>query len=608
MAILADEELAHPSDFYARRTHELRVAADESTALYSRYTQFLIVLSLLACLAFYQSVIAKRLPLWPAIPVVPAGAWVVQKRHRCHLKSIQLSSLIEYYEKGAARLTRRWDLLDAGDKFIDQDHFYSTDLDLFGHGSVYQLLCSARTLIARETLAHWMKVPADPNEIRARQEAVSELRRRRDLPESVATAGLKQVSDFRPEFLKAWVAESPSRFPSRAPLLAFLLALGVVVAPILYWFGFVSLHSLWVTLQVLLFAEAVFAAIFRSRVKSILESLAALSIELPTMRELLQIMEREEFSSAKLKALSDHLGRSRRAASGHIHRLLRLIRLVKQRENEWFAYPSYCLLWGTQFAMAIERWRRIHATEMLKWMSALGELEALISLSTYSYEHPEDTLPELVEKGPVFEAEGIGHPLLKENTCIRNDVQLGDTVRFLIVSGSNMSGKSTFLRAIGVNAVLAYMGAPVRCKKLRLSPFGIGAAVRVEDSTVDGRSHFLAEMQRLRRMIEAADHGPLLFLADEIMIGTNSHDRRIATEWVIRALMLRGAIGAITTHDLALTEIAANGLPGRNVCFEDSGEFGILTFDYKLRQGVLRRSNALNIAHLLGIDTASHSH
>jgi hypothetical protein len=174
VTILTAEELAQPSDFYARRTHELRVAADESTALYSRYTQFLIVLALLACLAFYESVIAKRLPLWAAIPVVPAGAWVVQKRHRCHLKSIQLSSLIEYYEKGAARLTRRWDLLDAGDKFIDQDHFYSADLDLFGQGSVYQLLCSARTRIARETLAHWMKVPADPNEIRARQEAVSE--------------------------------------------------------------------------------------------------------------------------------------------------------------------------------------------------------------------------------------------------------------------------------------------------------------------------------------------------------------------------------------------------------------------------------------------------
>jgi DNA mismatch repair ATPase MutS len=245
---------------------------------------------------------------------------------------------------------------------------------------------------------------------------------------------------------------------------------------------------------------------------------------------------------------------------------------------------------------------------MLEWITTLGEIEALISLSTYSYEHPGDTVPELAEKGPVFEAEGLGHPLLAESTCVRNDLQFGDTVRFFIVSGSNMSGKSTFLRAVGLNAVLAYMGATVRCTKLRLSSLTIGAAIRMQDSVVDGRSHFLAEMQRLRRTIEEADHGPLLFLADEIMAGTNSHDRRIASEWVIRALMLRGAIGAISTHDLALTEIAANGLPGRNVCFEDSGEFGSLSFDYQLRQGVLSHSNALNIAHLLGIDTAAQQH
>jgi DNA mismatch repair ATPase MutS len=149
------------------------------------------------------------------------------------------------------------------------------------------------------------------------------------------------------------------------------------------------------------------------------------------------------------------------------------------------------------------------------------------------------------------------------------------------------------------------MGAPVRCAKLKLSPVALGAAIRIQDSLVDGRSHFMAEMQRLRRMIESAGEGCLMFLADEIMGGTNSHDRRIATEWVLRALVQRGAIGAISTHDLALTEIAANGLPGRNVFFEDSGDSGTLSFDYKLREGILTRSNALNIAHILGIDTAA---
>jgi DNA mismatch repair ATPase MutS len=255
--------------------------------------------------------------------------------------------------------------------------------------------------------------------------------------------------------------------------------------------------------------------------------------------------------------------------------------------------------------MAIERWRQQHGAEMVAWVEALGQFEALLSISTYSYEHPNHRFPELVEEGPLFEAQGQGHPLLPENVCVRNDVQLNSTLRFLIVSGSNMSGKSTFLRAIGLNAVLAFLGAPVCSASLRLCPVSLGAAIPVQDSIVDGRSHFLTEMYRLRRMIEAAEHGPLLFLSDEIMGGTNSHGRRIATEWVIRALVLRGAIGAVTAHDLALTEIAANGLPGCNVHFADSGEAGNLCFDYKLRPGVLAHSNASNIAHILGIDAAA---
>lgn len=580
-------------------------AAEESAARYSRYTQFLMLLGVLGCALLFESVIAKRLPLWPTILVFPAAAWVVQRRHLCHLKSVEFHNLLEYYEKGSARLSRKWDSLDGGDSFREPDHFYAEDLNLFGQGSVYQLLCSARTHVGQQTLASWMKSPAERDEICGRQEAIAELKARRDLPESVVAAGAIKAGDFRPEFFKTWVAEPRAEFPTLGSPAAFVLALAAVAAPFLFWSGIVDGRGFWSIFSALLAVDAVFAFALRSRVKVLLESLPTLAIELPILRELLRIAEREQFSSTKLRTIANRLGRSTPAASGQVERLLRLTRLAQQREKEWFAYPSFCLLWGTQFAMAIERWRCLHGAHMIEWMAGLGEFEALISLSTYYYEHPADTFPELVEAGPTFEAEGLVHPLLDENTCVRNDFQLGGAVRFLIVSGSNMSGKSTFLRAIGANAVLAYMGAPVRCAKMRISFLAIGAAIRIQDSVVDGRSHFLAEMQRLRRMIEAADHGPLLFLADEIMSGTNSHDRRIAAEWVVQALMLRGAIGALTTHDLALTEIANNRLPGQNVCFEDTGELGSLLFDYKLRQGVVKHSNALNIAHLLGIDIAA---
>jgi hypothetical protein len=608
VASLVDEKSARASAFYVRQADELRAAINEDLSRLPRYTISLVLIALLACVSFYLSIVAKELPIWVPLLVASAGVALVQRRHMCHRRLIKLSSLAEYYEKGIARLNREWKLLDGGEGFIDQDHFYSKDLDLFGHTSLYQLLCSARTQIGRDTLANWMMVPASIEEIQARHAAVSELRERRDLPESLATSGQMQLSSCRPDFLKTWAADSSSPFPSWARPMAIILALAAIVFPVLFWAGLLGLHNMWVCLVALFSIQAIFAGTFRRKVKLVLESLESLgplSIELPIVCELLQIVEREKFSSVKLRALARSLACGGSAASSHIRRLQWLIRLAKERENEWFVYLSFCFLWATQFGMAIEHWRRRHGAQMLEWVAALGEVEALISLSTYSYEHPGDTFPRLVEKGPVFEAEGLGHPLLEENSCVRNDIQLSDAVRFLIVSGSNMSGKSTFLRAIGLNVSLALMGAPVRCAGLRLSPLAIGAAIRIQDSVVDGRSHFLAEMQRLRRMIELANQKPLLFLADEIMSGTNSHDRRIATEWVLQALMLRGAIGAITTHDLALTEIAANGLPGRNVYFEDSGEFGNLSFDYKLRHGVLSRSNALNIAHLLGIDTAA---
>ena len=605
MTNLTNEEMDRPSGFYARRTNELISDIDDKVSSLSFYSFSLAALGFIAIVVLYYAFISKVMPPLTLLPLAILAVLVLRQRHACQRRLMQFWSLAEYYEKGTARLGRKFESLDTGEVFADQDHFYSKDLDLFGQGSLFQLLCSARTQMGRETLANWMRAPATIEEIRDRQAAISELRERRELPESLAATGPMQAFECRPEFLKTWVAESCPPFPSWARPVALFLALAALALPILFWSGLLDLHNVWLCAVSVLAIQSIFVLAFRPQVKRVLESMGPLSVELPIVRELLEIVEREQFSSAKLRALAATLAHDGSPASRKIGRLQRLLRLLKERDNEVFTYVSFCLLWGTQFSMAIEHWRLRHGADLQAWVAALGEFEALISLSTYSYEHPGDTVPLLVENSCVLEAEGLSHPLLDEVTCVRNDVQLGDTVRFLIVSGSNMSGKSTFLRAIGLNVVLANMGAPVRCAQFRLSLLAIGAAIRIQDSVVDGRSHFLAEMQRLRRMIEMADQSPLLFLADEIMSGTNSHDRRIATEWVVRALMLRGAIGAITTHDLALTEIATNGLPGRNVFFEDSGESGILSFDYKLRPGVLSRSNALNIAHLLGIDTAA---
>jgi hypothetical protein len=592
-----------PLDFYSRRSREVAsdVAAARSSVSASRAS--LVVLALIAAALCYESFIAKIFPLWLPAIAIPFVALISRQMTRANARFLTFVTLAAYYEKGTARLQRNWELLDEGQEFKDPEHFYASDLDLFGRGSLFQLLCSARTQAGRKTLAAWMKSPATREEVLARHAAVSEISVRQDLRESLAIAGSKTVSDCKPETFRSWLDGSQSAYPAWAPAIAILLVLATVSLPFFYWIGVLGLRNLWFGVRITLLLEAAFAAYFLKKTRSIVDSIGPPSTELPIICSLLQILERESFSAPRLVDLRSCLVGA--GASKNIRRLQKLMSLAKERDYSWFTALSYCLLWTTQFSMAIDRWRRRHGTQMLEWLAILGEFEALISLAVYSFEHPADVRPELIEKGPVLRAEALAHPLLDESSCVRNDLHLDSGVRFLIVSGSNMSGKSTFLRAVGLNTVLAWMGAPVRCAKFQISPLAIGAAIRVEDSLVDGRSHFLSEMQRLRRMIETAGEKPLLFLADEIMIGTNSHDRRIAAEWVVRALMLRGAIGLITTHDLALTELASNDLPGGNAHFEDSGEAGELHFDYKLRPGLLTRSNALNIARMLGIDAAA---
>lgn len=601
MSSLAGHNPLRVLDFYVLRADQLRTATDNAVGLLRVYQVGFTVLVAFACVLIYQSFVAQRFPVWTTILTAPLFVFVMTKTHDYQGKALKLFRLSEYYDIGIARLNRQWSSLDEGRDFGDRDHFYATDLDLFGHGSLFQLLCSARTEAGRATLATWLKAPASREEVFARHAAILELRGRHDLREALAAAGAVKVSDCRPETFQTWVAEVASPLPSWAGTAAPALVFAALAAPILFWFNQITLPATCWALGVILAAESVFGAIFLQRVRLVLESIGSPMVELSVVSEILGIMSREHFDSMKLRGLVD------RAKEGRTHtqRLRRLAKLATERDNPWFTYLSFALLWGTQFATAIDRWRQRHGKQLLEWLDAIGEFEALVSLATYGYEHPLDIFPELSDEGPLIDAEGMGHPLLDEDVCVRNDLLLGRDVRFLIVSGSNMSGKSTFLRSIGLNVVLAWMGAPVRCTKLTLSPLAIGAAVRVQDSLVNGRSHFLTEMQRLRRMIDIASKGPLLYLADEIMSGTNSNDRRIATEWVVRALVLRGAIGVITTHDLALTDIVCSGLPGANVHFEDSGESGNLSFDYKLREGLLTRSNALNIAHMLGIDTAA---
>jgi len=526
----------------------------------------------------------------------------------------EASRSVDFYTRGLARLDHEWIGTGvAGDRFLSPSHLYAADLDLFGRGSLFELLCTARTEAGEQALADWLLTPASPVVVGDRQAAVQELRPLVDLREDLWRLGADVRADVHPAMLAAWGLDQrvlPARgFRTAAALLAassvvtLSLWLAGATGPI-PWLAFVG-------------AGVAFAGWLRVRVCRVVGSVESASHDLAVLSHILARLERGRFTSPRLLALQAELGRDGMSPSRRIEALLRLIGLLDARRNQMFAPLAALLLWATQFAFAIEAWRAVTGESVPRWLAAVGEFEALSALAGYAWEHPDDPFPELVsaDRGPLFDGEALGHPLVPDDRCVRNDVYLtgaggggglgaGSGPQVLVVSGSNMSGKSTLLRTVGVNTVLAQAGAPVRARRLRLTPLAVGATLRVQDSLQGGTSRFYAEITRLRAIVGlTAGTPPPLFLLDELLNGTNSHDRRIGAEGVLRTLVDRGAIGLVSTHDLALAKIADDlAFRAANVHFEDQLVHGEIRFDYACRPGVVTTSNALALMRAVGID------
>jgi hypothetical protein len=368
------------------------------------------------------------------------------------------------------------------------------------------------------------------------------------------------------------------------------------------------LSGQWVACLVVLASQFGLAWFWRGAVHRVVRETGFMASDLEWLAEVLRCVETEQFCSERLRRMEAEGRSDGVAASQAIARLGKLYSWMVSGNNLVFAPICKFLLWETQFAFAVETWRARFGPKVEVWLRCLAEFEALSSLACYAFEHPADPFPEMLPaSGPAWiGAEGLSHPLIPEARGVRNDVALGPECRLIMISGSNMSGKSTWLRAIGVNLVLALAGAPVRARKFRMTPVRIGASIRATDSLQEGISRFYAEIKRLGAIVKLAGEGvPLVFLLDEVLSGTNSHDRRIGASCVALSLVKRGALGLMTTHDLALTRIVEEiDPPGRNFHFEDQIEDGKMSFDYRLRAGVVEKSNALELMRSVGLEVA----
>ncbi len=340
------------------------------------------------------------------------------------------------------------------------------------------------------------------------------------------------------------------------------------------------------------------------QVNRILKPIEKKGQDLFLLSSLLHRVEDEPFTASLLKESQTALQVEGFPPSKQIGDLAFRVDWLHAMQNQFFLPLALLLMWRFQMAFALEAWRKKSGPAIEKWLQALGQIEALSSLAGYSFENPEDPFPEILSGPPCYEGEDLGHPLLPKTDCVHNDVNLTDSVHLLVVSGSNMSGKSTLLRTVGTNAVLALAGGPVCGKSLRLTPLQIGATLRVQDSLLGGRSRFFAEISKIRKILDRRKGSlRVLFLLDELFHGTNSHDRRIGAAALLKSLLEAGCIGLVTTHDLSLTEITAKvGEHAQNVHFADQFVDGEMHFDYKMRPGVVPHSNALALMRAIGLD------
>ena len=592
----------HPAEEYAARLERLKAQENLLDERFRSIGNWRLITGLATAVLAWFVFARHSVPLWTLLIPVFVFAGLVAWHQRVIRRRAQVSRAAAFYKEGLARVQDKWaGSGSTGDRFRNPAHVYSEDLDLFGRGGLFELLSRARTAAGQDVLAAWLLAPALVDEAVQRQQAVQELSGNLQLREDLAILAEDLKTEIDVNSLGAWGASAPVQFPDVLRFLAPLLAVSGIAAVIAFFGQRIPISAL---LGVLL-CDALIIFPLRSRVRAVLSQIESTGREIKIFSNIIRRLEQEQFSSPLLKKMRRDLDVAGEPASRRIYQLGRLVDWLDSSDHTVVRILRPIVLWQEQLAMAFERWRSPSGKHVGAWVNAVAQFEALSSIASLYYEKPDWKMPELLaDMEARFDAEAMKHPLLPSAECVPNDLRLDSQQRMLIVSGSNMSGKSTLLRSTGLNTVLAWAGAPVAANRLRLSRLQTGASIRVNDSLQDHRSRFFAEIMRLRQIMDVADTGQaVLFLLDEVLSGTNSHDRRVGATAIVQGLLRTDAIGLITTHDLALASIEGDvNTRIVNVHFEERMDGTQMLFDYKLKPGIVTRSNALELMRAVGLN------
>lgn len=527
-----------------------------------------------------------------------------------------LEKEIEINEQELAALDYDTSAFEDGEEYVDPAHLYTYDLDVFGPHSLFQYINRTCTQLGKERLAGWLNKHLEKKEeIQRRQEAVQELAPELKFRQRFRILGLLHKRKAADEAeLNAW-AKSPSVFRTRKLLRALpplvvatnAIGIGLVIAGVLPGGAY---GIIWTCFVIASFS-------FTGRITRIQAIYGKKLQILSTYAGLLRLMEEQPMQSELLKEIKEEIGGEKRKASHSIGRLSKLMDELDQRNNAFmYVILNGFLFWELRQIMRIEAWKEQYASELPRWLTAIGQIDALNSLATFAYNHPGYTFPTVLDKADIaaphspapfrLRAEALGHPLMHRDRCVRNDIDMEKRPFFIIITGANMAGKSTYLRTVGINYLLACIGTPVCARQMEIYPARLITSLRTSDSLTDNESYFFAELKRLKLIIDKLQAGEELFIIlDEILKGTNSMDKQKGSFALIKQFMALQANGIIATHDLLLgTLIDLFPQDIRNYCFEADITSDELTFSYRLRPGIARNMNACFLMKKMGIAVA----
>lgn len=539
---------------------------------------------------------------------------VLLKKHQAVKRERDLNHQLAFINQDElARLGRQYLRSETGEQFSSSAHHYTGDLDVFGKHSLFRLLNRTHTFGGSNQLAEWLKTPARPDVIRCRQEAVADLKPQLEWRQQIeALAYLEETINRPPDALIDWATAEVSSLPAYLNTVRFLLpaiTLGLFVA---WLMGYLPGVAIFLGLAV----HSVILSQISARAKEVSEQTIEISMALQAFRALFQQAEQVQGSSRQIQAIRQALLAAKRTASQTIGQLASLTEGLNYRRNPYFYLLfGVAALWDIHYLFLLERWRKQYGAELGKWFKALAELEALNSLAGFAYAHPTYATPELVENELTLDLTSAVHPLLPSDRAVPNSLTLSGMGQTILITGSNMSGKSTFLRTVGANVVLALAGSVVSAERFVCSPVHVFTSMRTQDSLEESTSSFYAELKRLQTLIGltkalppvSADEElpvslPILYFLDEILKGTNSADRHRGAEALIRQLHQTSASGFVSTHDLELGQLTDADAFVRNFHFQSDLLNGVLVFDYRIRAGICESFNASQLMQAIGIE------